>query len=163
LKHWLWLSLAILILDQASKWMLLLALEPYEVVALMPNVNLTLMFNPGAAFSFLADSGGWQRWFFMGLALMVSAVLTVWLLRLPDDARLHATALALIIGGALGNLIDRAWLGHVVDFIQVSLPFIPLAIFNPWPAFNLADSAITLGVVLLLIVTLRAESAPPTP
>ncbi|QGU32888.1 signal peptidase II [Thermochromatium tepidum] len=163
MKHWLWLSLAILILDQASKWMLLLALEPYEVVALMPNVNLTLMFNPGAAFSFLADSGGWQRWFFMGLALMVSAVLTVWLLRLPDDARLHATALALIIGGALGNLIDRAWLGHVVDFIQVSLPFIPLAIFNPWPAFNLADSAITLGVVLLLIVTLRAESAPPTP
>jgi hypothetical protein len=80
LKHWLWLSLAILLLDQASKWMVLLALEPYEVIALMPNVNLTLMFNTGAAFSFLADSGGWQRWFFVALALIVSGVLVGWLL-----------------------------------------------------------------------------------
>jgi signal peptidase II len=158
LKHWLWLSLAILLLDQASKWMVLLALEPYEVVALMPNVNLTLMFNEGAAFSFLAGAGGWQRWFFVVLALIVSSVLVGWLLRLPATERLNAAALALIIGGAVGNLIDRALLGHVVDFIQVYLPFIPLAIFNPWPSFNIADSAITVGVVLLLIATLRAET-----
>jgi len=158
LKHWLWLSLAILVLDQASKWMVLLALEPYEVVALMPNVNLTLMFNTGAAFSFLADSGGWQRWFFVVLALIVSGVLIGWLRRLPAHERLHAAALALIIGGAVGNLIDRALLGHVIDFIQVYLPVIPLAIFNPWPAFNIADSAITVGVVLLLLATLRAEA-----
>jgi len=158
LKNWLWLSLAILVLDQASKWMVLLALEPYEVVALMPNVNLTLMFNTGAAFSFLADSGGWQRWFFVLLALIVSGVLVGWLLRLPATERLHAAALALIIGGAVGNLIDRALLGHVIDFIQVYLPVIPLAIFNPWPAFNIADSAITVGVVLLLLATLRAEA-----
>jgi signal peptidase II len=158
LKHWLWLSLAILLLDQAGKWMVLLALEPYEVIALMPNVNLTLMFNTGAAFSFLADSGGWQRWFFVVLALIVSGVLVGWLLRLPATERLHAAALALIIGGAVGNLIDRALLGHVVDFIQVYLPIIPLAIFNPWPSFNIADSAITVGVVLLLIASLRAET-----
>jgi signal peptidase II len=158
LKHWLWLSLAILLLDQASKWMVLLALEPYEVVALMPNVNLTLMFNEGAAFSFLAGAGGWQRWFFVVLALIVSGVLIGWLRRLPATERLNAAALALIIGGAVGNLIDRALLGHVVDFIQVYLPIIPLAIFNPWPAFNIADSAITVGVVLLLIATLRAET-----
>ena len=158
MKHWLWLSLAILLLDQASKWMVFLALEPYEVIALMPNVNLTLMFNTGAAFSFLADSGGWQRWFFVVLALIVSGVLVGWLLRLPATERLHAAALALIIGGAVGNLIDRALLGHVVDFIQVYLPAIPLAIFNPWPAFNIADSAITVGVVLLLIASLRAET-----
>jgi len=161
LKHWLWLSLAILLLDQASKWMMLLALEPHEVVALMPNVNLTLMFNTGAAFSFLADSGGWQRWFFVALALIISGVLIGWLLRLPATERLHAAALALIIGGAVGNLIDRALLGHVVDFIQVYLPFIPLEIFNPWPSFNIADSAITVGVVLLLIATLRAETSHP--
>ncbi|ADC62902.1 signal peptidase II [Allochromatium vinosum] len=158
MKNWLWLSLAILVLDQASKWMVLLALEPYEVVALMPNVNLTLMFNTGAAFSFLADSGGWQRWFFVVLALIVSGVLVGWLRRLPAHERLHAAALALIIGGAVGNLIDRALLGHVVDFIQVYLPVIPLAIFNPWPAFNIADSAITIGVVLLLLATLRTEA-----
>lgn len=158
MKHWLWLSLAILLLDQAGKWMVLLALEPYEVIALMPNVNLTLMFNTGAAFSFLADSGGWQRWFFVVLALIVSGVLVGWLLRLPANERLHAAALALIIGGAVGNLIDRALLGHVIDFIQIYLPAIPLAIFNPWPAFNIADSAITVGVVLLLIASLRTES-----
>lgn len=161
MKHWLWLSLAILALDQASKWMVLLALEPYEVIALLPNLNLTLMFNEGAAFSFLAGAGGWQRWFFVVLALSVSGVLIGWLLRLPSNERLNAAALALIIGGAVGNLIDRALLGHVVDFIQVYLPIIPLAIFNPWPAFNIADSAITVGVVLLLIATLTGEPSRP--
>ena len=85
-------------------------------------------------------------------------MLVGWLLRLPATERLHAAALALIIGGAVGNLIDRALLGHVVDFIQVYLPIIPLAIFNPWPSFNIADSAITAGVVLLLIASLRAET-----
>lgn len=161
MKHWLWLSLAILALDQAGKWMVLLALEPYEVVALMPNVNLTLMFNEGAAFSFLAGAGGWQRWFFVVLALIVSGVLVGWLLRLPVNERLNAAALSLIIGGAVGNLIDRALLGHVVDFIQVYLPAIPLVLFNPWPAFNIADSAITVGVALLLVATLRAEPSRP--
>jgi signal peptidase II len=89
--------------------------------------------------------------------LLVTLALVVWLLRLQHRERLLAAGLALVIGGALGNLIDRVIYGHVVDFIQVYLPFIPLRLFNPWPAFNVADSAITLGVILLLIETLRGE------
>lgn len=161
LKGWLWLSMLVLILDQASKWLVLLALEPYESVALLPGVHLTLLFNTGAAFSLLAEAGGWQRWLFVALALGVSAALTVWLLRLGRGEHWLALGLALLIGGALGNLIDRVLFGHVVDFIQVWLPFIPLALFNPWPAFNIADSAISIGVVLLLIASLRAETSHP--
>jgi signal peptidase II len=118
------------------------------------------MFNTGAAFSFLADAGGWQRWLFAALALVVSGVLTVWLLRLKPSERWLAAGLALLIGGALGNLVDRVLFGHVVDFIQVYLPVIPLTLFNPWPAFNLADSAITLGVTILFIVTLTTNDPP---
>lgn len=154
MKHWLWLSLMILILDQASKWMVLLALEPYEVVTLIPNVNLTLMFNTGAAFSVLADAGSWQRWLLAAIALGVTVALVVWLLRLRAHEGFLASGLALLIGGAIGNLIDRVLLGHVIDFIQVYLPVLPFAIFNPWPSFNIADSAISVGVVILLIVTL---------
>lgn len=154
MKHWLWLSLMILILDQASKWMVLLALEPYEVVTLIPNVNLTLMFNTGAAFSVLADAGSWQRWLLAAIALGVTVALVVWLLRLRAHVGFLASGLALLIGGAIGNLIDRVLLGHVIDFIQVYLPVLPFAIFNPWPSFNIADSAISVGVVILLIVTL---------
>ncbi|EXJ15703.1 signal peptidase II [Imhoffiella purpurea] len=149
MKHWLWLSLFILVLDQATKWSVLALMQPFQPLELLPNLNLTLMFNEGAAFSFLATAGGWQRWLFAMLALVVSLVLVVWLLRLKPHERLQAAGLALLIGGAVGNLIDRVLLGHVVDFIQVYIPIIPLAIFNPWPAFNVADSAITLGVVTL--------------
>jgi len=159
-KHWLWLSLAILLLDQASKWLVLTTLEPYQVIELVPNLNLTLMFNTGAAFSFLSDAGGWQRWVFAGIAIAVTLALVVWLLRLKPHERWLAAALALIIGGALGNLIDRMLLGHVVDFVQVYLPFLPFAIFNPWPAFNVADSAITIGVALLLIESLHTQKQP---
>jgi len=159
-KHWLWLSLAILLLDQASKWLVLTTLEPYQVIELVPNLNLTLMFNTGAAFSFLSDAGGWQRWVFAGFAIAVTLALVVWLLRLKPYERWLAAALALIIGGALGNLIDRMLLGHVVDFVQVYLPFLPFAIFNPWPAFNVADSAITIGVALLVIESLRTQKQP---
>ena len=156
MKHWLWLSFAIILLDQASKWLVMASLSPYQVIELLPNFNLTLMFNEGAAFSFLSDAGGWQRWLFAGFALLVTLVLVVWLLRLRSDERLLGIGLALIVGGAVGNLIDRVLLGHVVDFIQVYLPFIPLAMFNPWPSFNVADSAISVGVVLLLVETLRS-------
>lgn len=157
MKHWLWLSLVILLLDQASKWLVLAALEPYQVIELVPNLNLTLMFNTGAAFSLLSDAGGWQRWLFTAFALAVTLVLAVWLLRLKPGEGWLAASLALIIGGAVGNLIDRMLLGHVVDFIQVYLPFIPLALFNPWPSFNVADSAISIGVVLLVVESLRGE------
>jgi signal peptidase II len=161
MKHWLWLSLVVILLDQASKWLVLSSLTPYQVVELLPNLNLTLMFNPGAAFSFLADAGGWQRWLFAGFALLVTLALVIWLWRLQRSERLLALGLALIIGGAVGNLIDRVAYGHVVDFIQVYLPLIPLRLFNPWPAFNIADSAISIGVVLLLIETLRSGQAEP--
>jgi len=156
-KHWLWLSVGVLALDQASKWLVLAALAPYEVVELVPNLNLTLMFNTGAAFSLLSDAGGWQRWLFTAFALAVTLVLVIWLLRLKPGEAWLAAGLALIIGGAVGNLIDRVLLGHVVDFIQVYLPFIPLALFNPWPSFNVADSAISIGVAMLIIESLRGE------
>ncbi|MEA3639570.1 MAG: signal peptidase II [Lamprobacter sp.] len=156
MKHWLWLSLVVILLDQATKWLVLGTLSPYQVLEVLPNLNLTLMFNRGAAFSFLADAGGWQRWLFAGFALLVTLALAIWLTRLSRGERLLAAGLALIIGGAVGNLIDRVAFGHVVDFIQVYLPLIPLNLFNPWPAFNVADSAISIGVVLLLIETLRS-------
>ena len=154
MKHWLWLSLIVVLLDQATKWLVMGGLEPFEVIEVVPNLNLTLMFNTGAAFSFLAEAGGWQRWLFAAFALGISGALVVWLLRLREQERTLAIALALIIGGAVGNLIDRVLLGHVIDFIQVYLPLIPLPMFNPWPAFNIADSAISVGVVILLISTL---------
>ncbi len=159
MARWLWLSVSVVALDQASKWLVLTNLTPHQPIELATNLNLVLMFNTGAAFSFLSDAGGWQRWLFAAFALLVSIVLGAWLLRLRNSERLLAAGLALLIGGALGNLIDRAALGHVVDFIQVYLPVIPLAMFNPWPAFNVADSAITLGVGLLLIETFRSRHA----
>jgi signal peptidase II len=157
MRRLLWLSAAIVLLDQLTKWLVMGMLEPYQVVEVVPHVNLTLMFNTGAAFSFLSDAGGWQRWAFAGFALVVTAVLALWLLRLGPRERLLAAALAFIVGGAVGNLIDRVLLGHVIDFIQVYLPFIPLALFNPWPSFNVADSAISIGVVLMLWEALRSE------
>lgn len=165
MTRWLSLSLAVLALDQVTKWLALAWLDLHVPVPVLASYfNLTLMYNEGAAFSFLSDSGGWQRWLLAAFALGMTGVLLVWLLRLRPDERLLAAALALIIGGALGNLIDRLLHGHVVDFIQVYLPFIPLALFNPWPAFNLADSAISIGVTLLLTATFRADGSPrPAP
>jgi len=149
--RWLWLTLLIIVLDQATKHLasdLLTLGRPVPVVA---HVYLTLLHNTGAAFSLLSDAGGWQRWFFAGLAAGVSALIVAWLIRLPAGSRWVPAGLALVLGGALGNLWDRLVLGYVVDFIQVYLPFLPWRLFNPWPAFNVADSAITVGAVILII------------
>lgn len=146
---WLWLAALTAGLDQATKWLAEVWLIPYTPLPLAPSLNLTLMYNEGAAFSFLAGAGGWQRWFFAGLAAAVTVGLAVWLHRLKATERTTAVGIALVIGGAVGNLIDRILTGRVVDFIDVYY-----ADWH-WPAFNLADSAITLGVVLLLIATLR--------
>jgi signal peptidase II len=143
--RWLVLIVLILAADQATKLWVLAALQPYEVIPVMPSLNLTLVFNEGAAFSFLADAGGWQRWFFVALAVVVSVVLLVWLWRLKPDDRLTAAGLSLVAGGAVGNLIDRIAYGHVVDFVDVYWRA------WHWPAFNVADSAITVGVALLLL------------
>lgn len=155
--RWLWLSVVVVAVDQATKWLAESTLTPYVPERVAASLNMTLKYNEGAAFSFLADAGGWQRWLFAAFALVMSAVLVIWLLRLRAQERLMAAAIALVVGGAVGNLIDRVLTGRVVDFIDVSLPFIPLAMFNPWPAFNVADSAISVGVVLLLFASFRDE------
>jgi signal peptidase II len=147
--RWLWLSALVVALDQGTKWMAEAAFDPYLPVPLVASLNLTLMYNEGAAFSFLAGAGGWQRWFFAGLATLVTIALGVWLHRLKATERMTAIGIALVMGGAVGNLIDRILTGRVVDFIDVYY-----ADWH-WPAFNLADSAITLGVALLLVATLR--------
>ncbi|MCB1792211.1 MAG: lipoprotein signal peptidase [Gammaproteobacteria bacterium] len=145
----LWLSVVVLVLDQATKFWILATFHEYEVLTVLPVFNLTLVYNTGAAFSFLSDAGGWQRWFFIGLGTLVSIIMVVWLLRLRSGERLVGVGLAMVIGGAVGNIIDRLWLGKVVDFLQWHWHD---AYF---PSFNVADSAITLGVALLLLDGLR--------
>lgn len=143
---WLWLSLLVLILDQASKLAVAGSMELYQSIPLLPMFNLLHVHNTGAAFSFLSDAGGWQRWFFAAMALVISVILTVWLNRLNKQETLLAAALALVLGGAIGNLIDRLAYGYVIDFLDVYYQ-------NwHWPAFNIADSAITVGVILLILV-----------
>jgi len=151
---WLWLSALIVIFDQLSKYMASHILVMYEAVAVMPMFNFTLMHNTGAAFSFLSDAGGWQRWFFTIIALVISAVIFIWIRRLNSDQQLQAIGLSLVLGGALGNVIDRVLLGHVVDFIQIYYKQ------WYWPAFNIADSAISIGVVLLIFDSLRSSHKP---
>jgi signal peptidase II len=148
---WLWLTVLVIILDLWTKNLAIQHLQMHDPVAVFTGFNLTLMHNTGAAFSFLDDAGGWQRWFFICLTLAVSTFIVIWLYGLKANQKWMACALALILGGALGNLWDRITLGYVVDFIDVSLSFLPWRIFNPWPAFNVADSAITIGATMLII------------
>lgn len=147
--RFVWISLLVIGLDQVTKFGVQQTLAPYQVIEFLPIFNLTLTFNEGAAFSFLADAGGWQRWFFIGLSAIVSLVLLIWLARLGARERWLAVGLALLLGGAVGNLIDRIAYGHVVDFLDFHWGE------AHWPAFNVADSAITVGVVLLLLDTVR--------
>lgn len=153
---WLSVSFVVVVLDQITKWMASSQLEMFNPVPVMPLFNLTLMHNTGAAFSFLSDAGGWQRWFFTVLALGVSVLIVVWLRRLAPAEKATAAALALILGGALGNVIDRVRFGYVVDFIDV---YVGTA---HWPAFNIADSAITVGAVILVLGSFRGghKAAP---
>ena len=142
---WLLMSAVIVVLDLWTKGIATESLTLYRPVEITSWLNMTLAHNYGAAFSFLSDAGGWQRWLFTVLASVVTVVLIVWLFRLPKDEQVTAAALGLIIGGAVGNLVDRITLGYVVDFIDVYYKT------SHWPAFNLADSAITGGVILLLV------------
>ena len=152
---WLILSAIVIALDQLTKHIVLAVLQPYTPVPVIPGLlNWTLAFNTGAAFSFLHDAGGWQRWLFSVLAIVVCSVLVVWLRRLPRTDWRTALPLALVIGGALGNLIDRVRFGRVTDFIEV---------YHQqwsWPAFNVADSAISVGAVLLILFGLGGRKAP---
>ncbi len=151
MAKWLGVSLLVVIFDQLTKFLADSQLNYAEPLALLPSFNLTLLYNPGAAFSFLSDASGWQRWFFVTVSLLASVFLVLWLRKLKPEQKLLALALALVLGGALGNLIDRLLLGHVVDFIQVYYKTFY------WPAFNIADSAITVGAALLIWDALFAK------
>lgn len=142
---WLGLTVFAVILDQWTKWLAETHLVFHEPVPVIPMLNWTLAYNKGAAFSFLSNAGGWQQYFFIALASVMSIVFAIWLLRLPKKLIVLPMALALVLGGALGNLIDRIALGHVVDFIHVYWQD------SHFPIFNLADCAITLGAILLLV------------
>jgi signal peptidase II len=150
--RWLWLSALVFVLDYATKQAILARFRPGEELPLAPFFSLVLAFNPGAAFSFLAGHSGWQRWFFTAVAIVASVVL-VWLLRKGGSA-LFCAGLALILGGALGNLWDRLTIGQVVDFL--------LFHWRGWsyPAFNVADSAITVGAGALIVDSFRHPGTP---
>lgn len=144
--RWLWLSAIIVAVDQLTKWAILVRLELYDRIDVLPVLAITRMHNTGAAFSFLADASGWQRWFFIILAMVVAVLVSFWLKKLPARGKNWlAFSLALIVGGAVGNVIDRIVHGYVVDFISVH--------YKGWfyPAFNVADSAITVGAIILIL------------
>lgn len=150
-------SALIVVLDLWTKNIATQSLTLYRPEAVTSWLNMTLAHNYGAAFSFLSDAGGWQRWLFTGLASVVTVVLIVWLFRLQKREKMTAAALGLIIGGAVGNLVDRINHGYVVDFIDVYYRD------WHWPAFNLADSAITGGVILLVIEGLFLSASAKQP
>ncbi|MEM6817243.1 MAG: signal peptidase II [Pseudomonadota bacterium] len=143
---WLWLSLSVIVVDQITKWAIVDRFVLYERIEINAVLNVTRLHNYGAAFSFLGDQGGWQRWLFVVLSIVVTAIILVWLRRLPRDGHQWlAAALACIVGGAVGNVIDRIQYGYVVDFIQVHWQD---AYF---PTFNVADIAISVGAFLLIV------------
>jgi len=153
---WVALSILVIALDQGTKWAILQWVELYDKVPVNFFINITHQRNAGAAFSFLADSSGWQRWFFIVLGVTVSCVILVWLWRIRREGLITLSAgLSLVLGGALGNVIDRIMHGYVIDFIQV-------LIFGwPFPSFNVADSAITVGAAFLIFDALFLSGKEP--
>ena len=149
--RWLWLALAVVIVDQGSKQLAEQLLTFHEPVAVLPSFNLFLTYNTGAAFSFLRDAGGWQRWLFAALSIGVGVFIVIWLRRIPGRQKWLACALALVLGGAVGNLMDRLFRsdGGVVDFVDIYYGT------WHWPAFNIADSAISVGAVMLLVSAIK--------
>ena len=158
-SNWLWLSALVIVLDQITKFLIMENFAEFEEITLLPVLDFMRLHNEGAAFSFLSDANGWQRWLFTVLGLGVSVGILIWLRGLPARGQhLLAAGLALVLGGALGNVIDRVLWGHVVDFIRVH--------YGEWyfPAFNVADSSITIGAALLILDNLleyRRNKAPP--
>jgi signal peptidase II len=148
---WLGWALVVVLLDQFTKILVTGYYQLGESAVVTSFFNVVRAHNPGAAFSFLADASGWQRWFFTGLAA-TAALFIVWQLAKHSSQRLFSFALACVLGGALGNLIDRLWLGYVVDFLQFHWPWLdPIFSGGYFPAFNVADSAITLGALCLIL------------
>jgi signal peptidase II len=143
--YWFIVSIAVLILDQASKYWVINHLNPYEPVPIVPMLNCTLAYNTGAAFSFLSGAGDWHKWFFAVFSLVVSFSLVIWLWRTKKQDVLQALGVSFILGGALGNVIDRALHGHVIDFIDVYYKH------HHFATFNIADSAICIGAAFLVL------------
>lgn len=150
---WFGIAGLVILLDQLSKWLILESFQNGESVPVTGFFNLVLVYNPGAAFSFLAGAGGMQKWFFVILALAISAWIAFMLIRHPEQKR-QGLALSLILGGAIGNVIDRIAHGAVVDFLDVYV-----GVYH-WPAFNVADAAITLGAILMVWDALRKSPEP---
>ncbi len=152
MRKWLGLALAVIVADHLTKWWVSANLDYQEFIPVLPFFSLVRVHNTGAAFSFLADAGGWQRWFFIAVGIVATVIIVRLLKRHATEARL-AFSLALVLGGALGNVIDRVVLGHVVDFLYFHYKSFA------WPAFNVADSAITVGAALLIWDSLRSKPA----
>lgn len=144
-SNWLWLTIVLIAVDQWTKRLILQRLEPYDEIYVLPVLDIVRWHNEGAAWSILADAGGWQRWFFVVVSSVISIGLLVWMKNHPDTRMWMGISLALILGGAIGNLIDRINLGYVIDFIDVYYDR------WHWPAFNVADSAISIGIIMLII------------
>jgi signal peptidase II len=151
-RRWLGVALAVIVFDHLTKWWVSSALDYQEFVRVLPFFSLVRVHNTGAAFSFLADAGGWQRWFFIAVGIVATVVILRLLRRHGHEAHL-AFPLALVLGGALGNVIDRVVLGHVVDFLYFHYRGFA------WPAFNVADSAISVGAALLIWDAVRGRNA----
>ncbi len=151
--RWLLLAAVVCGLDQFTKALAAGYLELHRPLALIPGLQFRLTYNSGAAFSFLSDASGWQRWFFIGITLLICSFILAWLYRLQKAEFWSGVALGLVLGGALGNLWDRLALGAVLDFIDVYYGQ------WHWPAFNLADSAISVGAVILILVSLGEEKS----
>ncbi|AAU91751.1 signal peptidase II [Methylococcus capsulatus str. Bath] len=149
---WLWLSVLVFALDQLSKQIVDASMRLYETIPLLPVFQLTYLRNQGAAFSFLSEAGGWQRWFFIALSASATLLITYWLKHMDRRKTWEAAAWALVLGGAVGNLLDRIVYGYVIDFLDV--------FYGDWhwPAFNVADSAITVGIGMLLIDSFRGRA-----
>lgn len=149
---WLWLSVLVFALDQLSKQIVDASMRLYETIPLLPVFQLTYLRNQGAAFSFLSQAGGWQRWFFIALSVGATVLITYWLKSMDRRKTWEAAAWALVLGGAVGNLLDRVVYGYVIDFLDV--------FYGDWhwPAFNVADSAITVGIGMLLIDSFRGRA-----
>lgn len=143
--RWLWLTLLCLVIDQVSKHWVAGTFSYGETLSVLPFFNLTYVHNPGAAFSFLADQGGWQRWFFTAIASIASIVFFIWMAKTPKEQKLSAIAFSLILSGAVGNLIDRALFGYVIDFLDFYWGR------SHFAAFNVADSAIFIGAALMIL------------
>ncbi|WDE08156.1 signal peptidase II [Thalassomonas viridans] len=149
--RWIWLTLVFLVIDQVTKHWVAGTMDLYQSIKVLSFFNITYVHNPGAAFSFLADQPGWQRWFFAAIATIASVVFVVWLAKTPKENKMLGIAFALMLSGALGNLIDRVLLGYVIDFLDFYIGS------YRWPAFNIADSAIFVGAALMILDSFKGS------